>query len=105
MTFVNEKTSLILTLEFTDEDGLPIIPDSGTYRIDDVESGVEVQVDTPFDPGASTFDIEIAYTKNVIINSVSSSERKRVTITILYNTDKQCTTEFIYSVKNLTKIR
>ncbi len=103
MKIVNEKSSAILTLTFEDESENAVTPDSGIYRIDDIDSGTEIKGDTAFTPSSSTHDITLTATENAIIDSTQPYETKLVTVTFVYGT-KQGTGEYQYKVRNLRKI-
>jgi hypothetical protein len=105
MEIINEKTTLILRLSFKDESSIGVIPTAAQYRIDDVESGTQILDWTSFAPSAATHDLTITDVQNAIIDTAVERERKRVTVQITYGaTSKKVTDEYIYAVKNLTKI-
>ena len=103
MITVNEKTTCALVLSFTDETGAAVTPSSGSYRIDDVDSGTQVLGDTAFTPTSATHSLVITAAQNSQI-STNPSEGRRVTITWLYGSGKQGTAEHIYLLKNLPKL-
>lgn len=104
MDTVNESTTFVVTLTFTDEDGDAVTPTSGTYRIDDVDAGTEILDDTAFSPSASTHDITITAAQNAILDSTLKTEKHRMTVTWLYGGTKQGNEEYIFGVVNLAKI-
>lgn len=101
---VNEKTTSIVTLSFTDEAGNAVTPTSGSYRIDDVSSGTQVKGDTAFTPGSSTHELTILDTENAILAAANARELRCVTVSITYGSGKKCTAEYRYYVVNLLKI-
>lgn len=103
MNFVNEKSTYILTLNFTDEKGDPVTPTLASYRIDDQASGTEIKDDTLFYPDAPNYDIEITPTENRML-SEEASEVRIVTVIFQYAGDRQGTAEYLYAVKNLSKV-
>jgi hypothetical protein len=101
MESVNEGTTSILILTFKDENGDPVIPLSGTYRIDDLDSGTGITGDTGFTPSLSTYNLVIGATANRILSGAAEKELRRVTVTFQYGASGQGTGEYFYEVKNL----
>lgn len=99
MDIVNEKIDSTLTASFKDEDGNPITPSSGSYRIDD-DSATEITGDTAFTPTGSSYDISISANENRILDATKSSEKRTVTVTFQYG-GKQGVEEYRYLVRNL----
>jgi hypothetical protein len=104
MDIVNEKTTYRIVVEFIAEDGAPVVPSSGVYRLDDVLSGEEAIADTPFVPGGSSFVVTIPFAANEIINNSNDLEEKVFTVVAEYGVGKQCTGEYRYKVRNLLKL-
>jgi hypothetical protein len=98
---MNERSTWITTVSFFDEDNDPVTPDSASYRIDDVSSGTEVREDTDIETLATTVEIEWEPADTAILDDSRMNEKKRLTITWIYDTDKQGTAEYILNVKNL----
>lgn len=103
-TIINEKTTSIVTLTFTNENDDAVTPDSGSYRIDDVDSGTAIKAATAFTPTSSTHEITISSTENSILNTDNDYEQRVLTVTTTYSGGKVCTAEYFYMVKNLQKI-
>lgn len=101
---VNEKTTSIVTLSFTDEAGNAVTPTSGTYRIDDIASGTQIKGDTSFTPGSSRHELTISDTENAILDADNERELRCVTVSVTYGAGKKCTAEYRYYVLNLLKI-
>jgi len=101
---VNEKSTSVVTLSFTDEDGNAVTPTAGSYRIDDVATGTQIKGDTPFTPVGSTHDLVIGDTENAILNAANERELRCVTVSVTYGSGKKCTAEYRYYVINLLKI-
>ena len=97
----NERTSSVLPVSFFDENNEPVIPQSGTYRIDDVASGVAILASTPLPSLAAVVNLEITANQNRILNAANSIETRRVTVAIIFDTDKGSTAEYFYNVINL----
>lgn len=96
---VNEKSTATLTLEFADTVGTPVMPTSGTYRIDTV-AGSSIKASTVFTPTTTTHSIMLTTTDNTLVNTALDSEPRIITITWVYGAT-QGTAEYRYSVKNL----
>jgi hypothetical protein len=101
---VNEKSNAVLTLEFISDTGVPVVPDSFTYRIDTADGEV-VRVSTPVVPTLTTYDIALTTADNTVINNTLDTEQHVVTVVWQYGANtKQGTAQFIYSVKNLNYV-
>jgi ribose 5-phosphate isomerase len=105
MEIINEETTLVLRLSFKDENSVGVIPTAAQYRIDDVESGTQLLDWTSFAPSAITHDLTITDAQNDILDAALDSEKKKVTVKITYGPqNKKATADYIYTVKNLSKI-
>ncbi|KUG22373.1 hypothetical protein ASZ90_007852 [hydrocarbon metagenome] len=105
MELINEKTTLTLRLTFKDEDNVAVVPTAAQYRIDDVDSGSQILDWSSFTPSASTHDLTITDAQNAIIDTNLERERKKVTVQITHGPEnKKATGDYIYIVRNLTKI-
>ncbi len=100
MQTVNEKSTLIVTGTFTDENGSPVTPSSGTYRIDDLGSGSAIKASTPFSPTGSTYDFVVSSTENAMVSSTNAQELHALTVTFVYS-GKTGTAEYRFIVQNL----
>lgn len=100
---INERTTLVLTTSFFDEDGVAVTPDSATYRIDSLQGtrGTPVLPATAISPLGTTADLEITPEQNQIIRQRNPYEIKVVTVEFVYDTDKRGTSEYRYKVLNL----
>ncbi|MEJ2183381.1 MAG: hypothetical protein P8Y66_07640 [Nitrospirota bacterium] len=103
MDIVNEKSSWFVTVSFLDEEGAPVAPDSGSYRIDDAGSGAEITADTAFVPSGTSHVIEITPGENSIVGAAEADTRL-LTVTFAYSGGRQGTAEYAYLVKNLSKV-
>ena len=101
---VNEGSSSVLLISFLDDKGLGIIPDSGIYRIDDIDSGVNIKKNTVFYPVDTNCEICFSSEDNRIINMDKAYEGRMVTvrwIKSLHDSDVNGTEEYRYNVKKL----
>lgn len=101
---VNERTAFPIAVTFLDEDGVAVVPDAATYRIDDVARRRNIQPATAFPSLASTVDLWITSDQNHIIRSRSDYEIRTVTVEYDYTSDagaKHATAEYRYKLLNL----
>lgn len=101
LTSYNERTTLILTVNFFDEDDLPVVPDSATCRIDDVASGTVIRAKTAIGSLSSSVELEVTQDENRNLNSDLCLETRIVTVEFNYNAGRHGTNEYRYQVKNL----
>ena len=97
---VNEKTSAIITVIFTDENGGVTTPTGGSYRID-TPAGFAIQAPTAFTPTTNSYDIPLTIANNTLHDSNLTIEGRVVTVTWTYSGSKQGSAEFKYAVRNL----
>lgn len=101
MDSVNERTTLVLTISFKDEDDLPVVPSAAHYRIDDVASSTVIKAETALAPLASSIDLEILKGWNSMVAESRPYEIRRVTVEFDYGTGKHGTEEYLYKIVNL----
>lgn len=101
----NEKETGYVTLVFTDEDGVAVVPDSATYTLYDEASGaiINSRNQTAISGLASSIELELESDDNVIVGS-DLYEPHILMIEWTYNTDKKGKDEYRFNVKNLTKV-
>ena len=105
MNVINEKTTLLVQCSFADENGAPVTPAAGSYRLDDMGSGAQIADWTTFTPAAATYDLMITDAQNAILNAAREVEKKKLTVSFTFGSDsKKATGEYIYAVRNLAKI-
>lgn len=100
MEELNEKSTAYITLEFLGDDGLPAVPNTLQYRIDDVHTGAAVKGITTLTPGIS---VELTLTPDdlTIINQMRQREVKRITVIAGYGVSDYLREELDVAVKNL----
>ena len=99
---VNERTSLIVAVSFTDEDGDPVTPTSATYRIDDKASRTNILPATAIGSLSTSVDITITSEQNAIIRPRNPFEIRTVTVEWGYDSGtKHGTAEYEYRLINL----
>jgi len=103
---VNERTTPTIVLTFTDEDGDPVVPDSVTYRIDDVSSGTAILAATTLGLGemGETIEILLTTTQTRILDDDHKFENRRVTVDFTYSTNRHGTNQYLFRVVNLPGI-
>jgi len=104
METVNEGSTHLLRLSFTDESGAAIVPSAATWKIVDAASGTIIKAETAFTPTVATHELVISATENRILNAASAREQRRVTISVTYSGSREMTTEYLYEVNNLADI-
>lgn len=99
---VNEKTTLLLTVAFFDEDDVAVVPTSATYRIDrPAEANSAVLAATAITGLATTKTLTITSAQNAIVGSRAFQEQV-VTVEFDYGSpSKHGTDEYRYRIKAL----
>lgn len=101
---VNERSTWITTVAFTDEDGEEVVPAAASYRIDDVASGTEIRDDTAITSLAKAIEIKWTAADTRILDETHPYETRRLTLTWTYGSDSppsQGTSEYLLNVVNL----
>lgn len=101
MEEVNEHSTYVVTLSFKDENGVAVVAESLTYRLDDESSGEELIEDTVVAPTATTYNVTISSTVNSILNDDKKGEVKVLTASFTFQTTKVGTAEHRYRLMNL----
>jgi hypothetical protein len=97
----NERSSVTITVTFTDEDGASVTPDTATYRIDDEASRTNIQPSTAIGSLSASIDLEITSEQNAIIRPRKPFEIRTVTIEFDYDSGKHGTAQYKYKLVNL----
>lgn len=95
MLEINERTRLMITLDFSDENGAPVTPDSIRYRVDNPVSGTEIAAYVTVVPTASTHDVTISTTINRCAGDLDEARRVTVEVADL------AAAEYIYKIRKL----
>lgn len=103
METVFEKSCHSIVASFFNEDG-PVTPSSGTYEIDDVDSGTLIKSATALPSLGETVTIQIASAENVILNQGAPYEVRRLTIRSIYGDNKTLNGETYWTVQNLKRV-
>lgn len=99
-----ESQTATLTLNFFNEDNDPITPSSGTYTIEDIESGELVREETEFTPTSSSHIIYLEGSDTGIVDDSQSTEQRKILVDFYWNRsgteDGHGVGEIFYLVKN-----
>ena len=102
MDEINERCTYVLTISFYDEDNVLVVPNTATYRIDDVTTGTAIKAQTTCGAVmASSMDVEITTDENNMIAENHTYETRRVTVEFTYGAAKRGTDEYLYKIHNL----
>lgn len=97
---VNERSTSYLVVTFKNKDGVAISPASVSYRIDCLTTNTQVRGDTSI-VASGTVEIVLSPTDNAMVLPGNIVERRRVTVTGIYNAGDEITEEYVYELKNL----
>jgi hypothetical protein len=98
----NERATVVITVAFTDDDGVAVTPDSATYRIDDRASRTNILPATAVGSLASSVDLTITSEQNAIIRSRKPFEIRTMTVEFDYDgSTKHGTAQYEYKLVNL----
>lgn len=104
----NEKKTGRFTLDFTDEDGVAIVPDSATYTLYDEVSGniINSRNQTNIVGLATSVNLKLVPNDNVIVNSDEGNymEAHILFVEWVYNSIDLGGDEHRFFVRNLTKV-
>lgn len=99
---VNEGTTSYVTAVFKDKAGLPVAPTSAQYRVDCETTGNQIVDWTAIASPASSQEIEIDSTLNVIQDEDNSLETHAVTVEGTYGVgDDKVTGKFQFYLVNM----
>jgi hypothetical protein len=99
---VEEKSSAIATLAFTDEAGDPFTPDAVYVAIDCVTTGTNIRAEAQVTPEASTMNVAIAHAENAIHDTDEPFDIHEITVRATYDGTSQMTGSARFKVKNLS---
>ena len=101
MEIVNEKSTIILPINFRDENGDAVTPTSATVRIDDKGSGTQIRAEAAISVTSSTYDLTVTGAENEILDQENDYETRVITLAWAYDVSSIGATEYTYNVKNL----
>lgn len=97
---VNEKSTCWITIAFKDKDGNAATPSAIHYRIDDAQTGTNIIPETQVG-GVASLELEVAASKNAIINDRRSLERHRLTVRAVFGADDEHNAQYEFDIVNL----
>lgn len=97
---VNEGTSCVVEVAFTDEDGAAVVPTAATYRIDCASTGTAILASTAISSLAAEVSVLVTGTQNRIVGA-NGFERRVLTVEYSYGVGKAGKEEYEFLVKNL----
>ncbi len=98
---VNERVTLLQPISTRDTAGTLVVPDSIRYRIQDVESRIDIKPWTDLSL-SSQQDIEVTPEENRIITDTNAYEERVITVEFwYYSNTRSGKDELRYKVKNL----
>lgn len=97
----NERTTIIVTVAFTDENEDPVTPDAATVRIDDEKRRTAIRAQEAISPLSTEVDIEITSDENYLIRPRAKYEIRTVTVEFDYGADKHGTSQYKYKLLGL----
>jgi len=107
MEVVNEGSTYVLGLSFTDENGNGVTPTGARYRIDvdggnAITSGNNNSAWVDITPGSNAYDLVITANQNAMVGNNTQREERVVTVEFGYsgNANKQ-TDEYRYMLARL----
>ncbi len=102
MQSVNEKSPLFMTLGFTDEVGDPLVPTKVEWRLDAKTVPAEIVDWTVLPSPASTMNLTIPGSDNVIVDETHISELMAFGVRVDESLIGEAHAEFPYRIINLT---
>lgn len=102
----NEKETGFVTLDFTNEDGDAVAPDSATYTLYNERDKTIINGRNQINIVGVTasFDLELEPNDNVIVDTSRDEEQHVLLVEWVYNTDKRGKQQVRIRVVNLTKV-
>lgn len=104
LTTINEKTTLLVTCAFFDEDGIASTPSAATYRVHDRGTGTVIVASTPLTGLSTTKTIEVTSAQNAMVIATSSIEEHVLTLEWDYGSGRHGTDEHAWLVRNLVGV-
>ncbi len=99
---VNEKSPIRMTMVFTDEDGLPLTPNTVDWRLDDMTNDAEVVAWTSLPGPTSTMVITVPGSNNVIDDDEHVVEKHTFGVRVDDGLAGEAYAELTYNVANLS---
>jgi hypothetical protein len=103
-TTINEKTTLLVTAAFFDEDGIAATPSAATYRIHDRASGTVIVAVTTLTGLGITKQIEITSAQNAMVAAGAATEEHVLTLEWDYGSGRHGSDEYRWLLRNLVGV-
>lgn len=100
---INENSTAYLTVTFKDKNGVLVTPTTVTWKAHDKLTGTVLQAVTSL-VAASTIEITIPHTVNVLLDPAHPKEVRVVTIEAVYDDTQHINAQYEYAVQNLKYI-
>lgn len=98
----NERSTVLITVTFTDDNGDPVTPSSATYRVDDRASRTAILAATSIGSLSTSVDLTITSEQNAIVRPRKAFEVRTVTVEFDYDgSTKHGTAQYEYKLVNL----
>ena len=101
MQTIKEGSAAFLTFSFLDELGVPVIPGTIDWRLDDVSNAAEIIDWTPVVVPAASVTATIPGANNAIVNQARVFENRVVTVRINVGQPNQGLQKKNYRIENL----
>ena len=104
MDEVNERTTPVITVAFTDEDDEAVTPTAATYQIDDFGSGTEILAETEIESLDTSISLTLTQAQTRILDETHYYEIRRITVKFDYGSSKHGNKRYLLKVKNLSAV-
>ena len=101
MKIVDEATTPVFAVAFTDENDDPVTPLAAWWRLEDVSSGDLITDDTIITTLSTSVDITLSEFETTIMDKTQFFETKRLKVEWNFGSGKAGRTEFLFRVKNM----
>lgn len=102
MEEINEETTCVITVDFFDEDGTAVVPDTADWILYDRFSGTNRRTGTIASP-TSSYDLEFTPEDNQILNATNRYEVATLYVNFTYG-GRTGKGEYSYKILNLAKV-
>lgn len=100
----NERSTLLVTVSFVDEDSVAVVPTTAAYRVDDVRSGTHIVESTSIGSLATSNEVEITSAQMTCLDQRREMEEHRMTVQFTYGSGRVGTADYVFAVRNLPKV-
>lgn len=100
---IQEQSSGLLTVNFTNQDGIAATPATVTYRIDDMTTGTVVRAATALS-AAPSVAVPLSAVDNAIVDPTHVRELRRVTVEAAFGNGVTVNGQYDYLIRNLSAV-